>query len=622
MTKAGYLVAFPKCRPLTVFGWVAMLFLIVGPLLACSDGGLQRAEVSAPNGAGTGEDQQEQAAKTTSPDLRGYDVFLVLGQSNTHYGKGLDPERDRSPPNVFQLGRGGERDLKILPAAEPLDHVSKQPGRIGFALTFVRAYLAHESAHHRKILLIPGGQGATSFLGGAWKKGGALYEDAVFRANRVMAEYPGSRLKAILWHQGESDYFNFYFKRDLDQFITSIRRDIAAADETTPFVLGGLVPRWVAQGDQTVKVSRLSRTIAEAMERHPYVGYADPDHPEILKYDYQNELIHFDAAGQRMLGRRYFDAYLRALKNDLKPRPPEKVATLRAIGKDTSVSLAWFVPPSNHSPVKGFRLSFRKRGEEHWRTVAISADSGSLQRHDIPSLVNGVTYEFRVAAVNDMGVGQLSDIVRATTSKSYSRCVLHLAFVTPELVSECGSNPVVPGSLFQVWSGEDGFEWYIAESRSEIGKIRTNLTLSGDYAKAIWFKIESDLAHRKVWQLISSSPGTGTALLVTGDGRLAAGHGARPDRIATAPGVIVKGRWYHAAVVYRHVDSHLELYLNGKLQSEGKVDPIAKSDLHIGGAVKWGFLGQIYDVRVYSGIALSADDVHAIYKETKSRELD
>ncbi len=622
MMKAGYLVALPKCPPQSVFGWIVTLFLIVGPLLACSDGGLQRNEVPAPKGVETGGGQQEEGAKRASPNLEGYDVFLVLGQSNTHYGKGLDPEIDRYPPNVFQLGRGGERDLKILPAVEPLDHVSKQPGRIGFALTFVRAYLAHESVPHRKILLIPGGQGTTSFLGGAWKKGGALYEDAVFRANHVMAQYPGSRLKAILWHQGESDYFNFYFKRDLDQFISSIRKDIEAADETTPFVLGGLVPRWLAEGDREVKVSRLNRTIAEAVERHPYIGYADPDHPEILKYNYRNELIHFDATGQRVLGRRYFAAYLRAQKNDLEPRPPEKVDTLRAIAKNNRVSLAWFVPPSNHSPVTEFRVSYREAGEQQWRTVSVSADSGPLLRHDIVSLKNGVAHEFMVEALNEAGVGQPSDIVRVRPSEKYSGCVLHLAFVTPELVTECGVDPVIPGTLFHVWSGEAGFEWYIAENRNEIGKIRTNLSLRGDYTKTIWFRVDSDLPRRPAWHLISSSAQNGHALLITGDGRLAAGHGGELDSIETAPGVVEKGRWHHAAVSYRRVDSRLALYLDGELVSEGDVEPPVKSDLNIGASSNWGFLGRIYDVRVYSGVSLSASDVRRIYEETKPKGLD
>ncbi|HGX93873.1 MAG TPA: hypothetical protein ENK35_11225, partial [Candidatus Tenderia sp.] len=273
-------------------------------------------------------------------------------------------------------------------------------------------------------------------------------------------------------------------------------------------------------------------------------------------------------------------------------------------------------------PVTGFRVLFRETGEEYWRTVAVSAKSDRLQRQDIPSLRNGVTYEFRVAALNNIGVGQPSDIIRVTPSENYSGCVLHLAFVTPELVSECGADPVIPGTLFQVWSGEVGFEWYIAENRSDIGKIRTSLSLSGDYTKAIWFRAESDLARRKVWHLISSSAENGHALLVTRDGRLAAGHGSKPGGIATAPGVIEEGRWYHAAAVYRRVDSRLALYLNGGLVSEGPVEPLQKSDLNIGGSGNWGFLGRIYDVRVYSGVSLSADDIHAIYRETKPRELD
>ena len=80
-----------------------------------------------------------------------FDVFLVIGQSNTHFGEGLDRILDAPHQIIKQLGRFGKNNLKVIDAQEPLDHHTKQSNRIGFALTFAKLYVEQFLAEDRRV---------------------------------------------------------------------------------------------------------------------------------------------------------------------------------------------------------------------------------------------------------------------------------------------------------------------------------------------------------------------------------------------------------------------------------------------------------------------------------------
>jgi hypothetical protein len=238
-----------------------------------------------------------------------YDIFPVLGQSNTHSGAGLDFLLDKTDPRIKQLGRFGSNDYKIIPAIEPLDHFTKAEGCNGFAMTFAMNYLQNYWLRDREILLIPGSKSASSFRNYEWRKGDTLYNDIVRRVKYVLEKYPGSEVKGFLWHQGESDvYWGRYYGSLLDRMITNMRRDIAGAKgDSIPFIVGGFLPYWA---DLTREARVTDSVIAETPTRLPYIGYASARSPFIIvKPDYSSDNIHFDAAGQRELGKRYFEAY-------------------------------------------------------------------------------------------------------------------------------------------------------------------------------------------------------------------------------------------------------------------------------------------------------------------------
>ena len=235
-------------------------------------------------------------------------IVLIIGQSNTHWGIGFDSELDKPIETIKQLGRKGNDNMQIIPAIEPLHHHTASENQIGFGLTFsklLKDYLNTE----KNIILVPCGFGGTSFRENYWNKGDDLYSDAVYRVKYILENYPDSELTSILWHQGESDLGSLSYEKDLDKFIVNLRNDLNAFD--VPFILGGMVPFWV---DEFKERQQQQEIISNTINRHNFIGYANPEFPfRIEKEDNLYDMIHFDADGQRELGKRYFEEYLRLI---------------------------------------------------------------------------------------------------------------------------------------------------------------------------------------------------------------------------------------------------------------------------------------------------------------------
>lgn len=241
--------------------------------------------------------------KTVPEVKKQFDIFVVAGQSNTHLGYGYDENIDTPDESIFQLGRG-DHDFQIKLAEEPLDHFTKTDSCVGFALTFAKLYKIQYLSPDRDIIIIPCGSGGTSFMNNEWNDGDYFFEDVIERTKHVMANYPGSVLKAILWHQGESDIYNLNYQSALDSMITRMRNKLNYPD--IPFILGGMVPYWADQYDN----NDIQGIISNTPNRLPNCGYADPTVPFVIEKD-DNTLnpIHYNAEGLRELGIRYFKEY-------------------------------------------------------------------------------------------------------------------------------------------------------------------------------------------------------------------------------------------------------------------------------------------------------------------------
>lgn len=238
-----------------------------------------------------------------------YDIIIIAGQSNTHGGTRLDIFKDKPEKNIFQLGRFSLYNYTIIKAQEPLHHHTASHHRIGFGLTFAKLYKKLEQPNKSPILIIPCGFGGTSLKNG-WVINGDLYQDMIDRYLFIVDKYPNSKLKALLWHQGEADIGNSNYSTLLDNFIKQTRIDLK---EDIPFIVGGMLPSWVKQNKERLIIQNI---IKETPNRVHNTGYANPESPFIItKKRDLNDKIHYDAKGQRELGRRYFQAYLKTLKN-------------------------------------------------------------------------------------------------------------------------------------------------------------------------------------------------------------------------------------------------------------------------------------------------------------------
>ncbi len=229
------------------------------------------------------------------------DAVLLIGQSNMA-GRGIVgdvPEIDHRG-RMFMLRNGCWQ-----PMSEPINpdravHVKERSqGRSGVSLaaSFASEYV---DTYDSDIGLIPCAYGSSSL--DDWREDGTLYEYAVMNTRLALRT---SRLRGILWHQGESDsksihLVNTYAER-FERMINALKRDVGATN--IPVVLG---------------------EITRKLERYPFskemndvlhgIAASAPSYDIALSEGLEigPDNMHYTAASYRLLGERYFQAYLRA----------------------------------------------------------------------------------------------------------------------------------------------------------------------------------------------------------------------------------------------------------------------------------------------------------------------
>jgi hypothetical protein len=204
----------------------------------------------------------EEAKSAAKADAGGYDIFILMGQSNAD-------------------GRGGAKDLAPELAAPSKDHIifyhnsnattteweALAPGystgkskttvpKGGFGVEVSFGPALATAVPGAKVAIIKSAYGGTS-LSFHWKPGtdanglkakgwqqgpGPCYRTALNAINMAVAKLPPGehRLRGMLWHQGESDAGDRSYDKNLGNLITRLREDLKAPD--LPFVLGGLRP--------------------------------------------------------------------------------------------------------------------------------------------------------------------------------------------------------------------------------------------------------------------------------------------------------------------------------------------------------------------------------------------
>ena len=239
-----------------------------------------------------------------------YDVYLLIGQSNMA-GRGFFEAADTLAPleGVFLLDDAGQ----AVPAREPLNRYStirKAMQVQGMSLSHSFAETAHRRTG-RPVLLVVNARGGSTLE--QWlpdaqpgrfsesvneqegKQGQEMprfYDEAVRRTRQAMHYGP---LKAILWHQGESNSDSLRVGSYLPMlavFVSSLRTDLGVGEEV-PFIAGQIQPEHVNAPYFNPVITRVGELIPNAFCVSSDGLATNPDR------------LHFTRDAQQELGRRY-----------------------------------------------------------------------------------------------------------------------------------------------------------------------------------------------------------------------------------------------------------------------------------------------------------------------------
>ena len=215
-----------------------------------------------------------------------FHLYLLIGQSNMA-GRGKIALEDKvAVPRVLMLNKGNE----WVSAVDPI-HFDKTIAGVSLGRTFgIEMAKVNKEV---KIGLIPCAVGGTPIR--RWQQNGDLYKAALKRAKLAQKD---SVIKGILWHQGEGDSGKDetakIYETQLHAMITAWRKDLDG--ENIPVVVGEL--------GQFFKRAKFKGTVDAALKALPskvkHAAWVSAEGRE-----HKGDVVHFNAAGYRELGKRY-----------------------------------------------------------------------------------------------------------------------------------------------------------------------------------------------------------------------------------------------------------------------------------------------------------------------------
>ena len=232
------------------------------------------------------------------------DLILLIGQSNMA-GRGItDARSEPNNPNLWVINAKSQ----WVPAHDPLHFDKPTMVGVGPGLAFAEKWL--ELNPGTNLGLVPcavGGSSVDDWLPGArHAQTGIFPYDAMLQ--RVKEAQKHGKIKAILWHQGESDSSpekSRTYEKKLEALFTRLRGDLHA--RKTPILIGTLGDFFV---EKNPNASQINQIITNFPRSHRNV-YAVSSAGLVHKGD----TTHFDTPSARALGIRYAEKLWEIQKN-------------------------------------------------------------------------------------------------------------------------------------------------------------------------------------------------------------------------------------------------------------------------------------------------------------------
>lgn len=231
-------------------------------------------------------------------------IFMMAGQSNMAGRGAIEPQDTITHERIITI----DSDNNWVIARQPLHFY--EPGLKGLdcGISFALELLNH-IPDSITIALVPcavGGSSVFQWLNDEQHRIVNLLSN--FREKVKLAQTRGV-IKAVLWHQGESNANTAdlpVYKDALMQLFSLFRGYIDHNE--IPIIMGEL-GKFAIPDEKAERFEKVNKIIRSIAEENNHIYYVPSD-----GLDHNGDNLHFDSAAQRELGRRYTGKYMEFVK--------------------------------------------------------------------------------------------------------------------------------------------------------------------------------------------------------------------------------------------------------------------------------------------------------------------
>lgn len=238
----------------------------------------------------------------TTPAKEKVWVFILAGQSNMA-GRGQVEPKDTVPnPRIFSVNKTGD----LVLAKEPLHFYEPNLTGLDCGLSFAQKLLK-KAPKDVSILLLPtavGGSSIKQWLGDSVHRNVPLMSNFKEKV-RIGQQY--GQIKAILWHQGESNANEAEIPLHGERLKTLFSTFRNTVDDNALPILMGELGAYSQNAANWQQINRALHTYAAGDPHSAVISTADLEH--------KGDKVHFNSKGQRAIGQRFAEAYVERFLN-------------------------------------------------------------------------------------------------------------------------------------------------------------------------------------------------------------------------------------------------------------------------------------------------------------------